>query len=83
MEVIVFETNNAVKVIFPALDCGLSVMDIGKKDVPHGVNFWIAKDSILPEVAIEAWEINAEKLGPAAGVGGTYVPVEIKNVKGE
>lgn len=75
MQAIIFENQGAARVLFPAV-CGLSVLDIGRKDVPQGVSFWIVSTDDLPDVALEAWELNVKKMGAPAGTGGSYIAAE-------
>ncbi|WP_199775942.1 hypothetical protein [Enterobacter sp. SA187] len=75
MQAIIFENQGAAGVLFPAA-CGLSVLDIGRKDVPQGVSFWIVNAEDLPGAALEAWELNIKKMGAPAGTGGTYIAAE-------
>lgn len=75
MQVIIFENEGVARILFPA-ECGLSVPDIGRKDVPQGVSFWIVNAVDLPGAALEAWELNVKKMGTPAGTGGTYIAAE-------
>ncbi|MCE1119064.1 hypothetical protein [Pseudomonas sp. NMI795_08] len=61
----------AVHVLIP-VECGLTLEEIGTKDVPEGVPFWIVDASTLPadRAFREAWELDPEGLGPASGQGG-------------
>lgn len=77
-EVIIYQANDGVCIVAPA-DCGLSVVDIGKKDVPAGVNFWVVDISNLPRSPIDAWELDMDALGSPDGVGGTFIPEEKNN----
>lgn len=51
--------------------CGLSLQEIGKKDVPTGLPFWIVDTAAVPtdRAFREAWELDAVALGPSDGVG--------------
>lgn len=51
--------DNKLSIIFPATDCGLTVEQIARKDVPAGKPFLIVEDSELPEedfMFADAWE---------------------------
>lgn len=51
--------ENKLSIIFPATDCGLTVEQIARKDVPAGKPFLIVEDSELPEedfMFADAWE---------------------------
>jgi len=52
-------------------DCGLTIEEIGRKDVPLGMPFWIVHESIIPldPVARLEWELSADELGDPVGVG--------------
>lgn len=72
MLVIVFNLESGPVVLFPA-DCGLTIQDVGRKDVPGGVPFWIVSDEDLPrDIPQEAWELDESALGEPDGIGGTY-----------
>ena len=67
-----------VSILIPC-NCGLSVLQIGEKDVPADVPFWIVEASDIPSDRTyrDAWEIDPAQMGEPAGVGGTLsTPVE-------
>lgn len=51
-------------------DCGLTIQEIARQDVPHGVPFWIVDESVIPvdPVARKEWALTDE-LGIPAGLG--------------
>jgi hypothetical protein len=58
-QVIIFKKNenNGVGVIYPALNCGLSIHDIAKKDTPAGVPYFIVDEEDFPDNDFfDAWE---------------------------
>lgn len=59
-----------VSVMIPA-DCGLTIEQIGRKDVPAGVPFWIVDSSTIPadRSLRDAWELDVVALGEPAGYG--------------
>lgn len=68
---IVFQLEGSqVSVMAPA-PCGLSILEIGKKDVPEGVEFWIVDAASVPEDT-KNWILSEDDLGVSSGVGGTY-----------
>lgn len=71
---IVFQPEGYQVAVMAPADCGLSVIDIGRKDVPAGVEFWIIDASDVPQDAESraAWSLSADVLGAPAGVGGTF-----------
>jgi len=75
MKVIIFEVSGKVKVLYPS-DCGLSVPDIGKKDVPAETPFWIVEHNSISGSPFDTLKINSNILGEAAGLGGTYFKTE-------
>lgn len=66
------QSNGNVVVIFPVLDCGLTVEQIALKDVPFGMPFKIVDVSDLPQDGSpqEAWVIDEADL--TDGVGADY-----------
>lgn len=71
MQVILFNTDAGVAILMPALNIGLSLVEIGKKDVPKGVPFWIADTDELPmDKPTEAWVIDESTAGAPTGYGG-------------
>lgn len=57
-KVIIYKTDNGVAIVYPALDCGLSIEQIADKDVPAGVPYKIIDASELPSDRTfrNAWE---------------------------
>lgn len=51
-------------------NCGLTIDEIARQDVPGGVYFWFVEESVIPLDPIERmrWML-ADELGPPAGVG--------------
>ena len=67
MKKIIFTTDNGnCAVMTPNLDCGLTIEEIAKKDVPDGKQYWIIDESELPapcdDECFNAWEIKAGKV---------------------
>ena len=50
----------------------LTLEQIGQKDVPKGVQFWIVGADAIPtdRTFRAAWELDAHKLGVPSGIGG-------------
>lgn len=72
MNAIIYSGSHGVMVLIPA-DCGFSLLEIGQKDVPSGVPFWMVDRNALPQdVPQEAWELDPDELGDPDGIGGTY-----------
>lgn len=57
-KVIIYKTDNGVAIMYPALDCGLSIEQIADKDVPAGAPYKIIDASELPSDRTfrNAWE---------------------------
>jgi hypothetical protein len=57
-QIIYQQNNGSVAVITPAPDCGITVEEIARKDVPEGKPYFIVDDSALPEdhEFFNAWE---------------------------
>lgn len=60
-----------VAIVIPC-ECGLTLEQIGKKDVPDGVPFWIVEADTLPSDRTfrDAWELDAASMGEPTGFGG-------------
>ncbi len=75
MERIIFEYEGGVAVMSPNPECGLTTLQVGQKDVPAGVSFWIVDESALPaDTPADAWEIDLSTAGEPSGTGGTFIP---------
>lgn len=57
-KVIIYKTDNGVAIMYPALDCGLSIEQIADKDVPAGAPYKIIDASDIPtdRTFRNAWE---------------------------
>ncbi|MGZ0748868.1 hypothetical protein [Kluyvera sichuanensis] len=69
-QVIVFEYEGGVAVMAAVTDIGLTILQIGQKDVPAGLPFWIVDASTITDDYV----IDPILLGEPDGYGGTYVP---------
>ena len=47
MKRIIFSNGSGISIIIPA-DCGLSIEQIAKKDVPQGLPYLIVEASVIP-----------------------------------
>ena len=59
---IIYPTDDGgVAIIVPAPDCGMSIEDIAKKDVPAGKDYRIVNASDIPDDRTfrNAWEFSA------------------------
>lgn len=67
------EPGQPVAILIPC-SCVLTLQEIGQKDVPPGVPFWIVNASAIPtdRTFRDAWELDAPSLGEQSGIGGTY-----------
>ncbi|HBO1296530.1 TPA: hypothetical protein L4E95_001360 [Pseudomonas aeruginosa] len=77
-ERIIYQQPGQLLSILIPCACGLSIVQIGQKDVPDGVPFWIVEATDIPSDRTfrEAWEIDMEQLGEPDGHGGTFVDPE-------
>lgn len=63
-----------VSIITPCY-CGLTAEEVGKKDVPAGVPFWIIAAADVPEDRTfrDAWRLDMSAIGEPAGFGAPAV----------
>jgi hypothetical protein len=67
MKIIVYtQSNNQVAVLIPCTT-ELTLLEIGIKDVPKDIPFWIVDKSELPDTPQETWKL--ENMGEADGIG--------------
>lgn len=73
---IVYQLLGEAASIMAPCACGLTIKQIGEKDVPPGVPFWIISHEDIPvdRSLRSSWELDVEALGAPAGVGGSYKP---------
>lgn len=69
-QVIIFKNNGKVALMSVATHIGMTILEIGKKDVPYGIPFWIVDAADVPfNQPIESWVINEEDMGAPSGTG--------------
>ncbi len=73
-QVIVFEYEGCAAVMAAASNTGLTTLQIGQKDVPAGLPFWIVDASTITDDYV----IDPEALGEPSGYGGTYQPTPLE-----
>jgi hypothetical protein len=67
MNIIVYtQTNNQVAVLIPCTT-ELTLLEIGIKDVPKDILFWIVDNTELPNTPQETWKL--ENMGEPDGIG--------------
>jgi hypothetical protein len=67
MKVIVYtQSNNQVAAMIPCTT-ELTLVEIGIKDVPRNIPFWIVDESELPNTPQETWVL--ENMGKPDGIG--------------
>lgn len=73
---IVFQQQGGSVSIMVPCACGMSVQEIGQKDVPAGVPFWIVDAASIPtdRTFRDAWGLDTAAMGEPSGIGGTYQP---------
>lgn len=71
MRIIFQLPNEPVSILIPC-ECGLTLQQIGEKDVPTGVPFWIVGASDIPEdrELRDAWQLDVASMGAPSGFGG-------------
>lgn len=71
---IVYQKLGSTATILIPCNCGLTIEQIGQKDVPLGVPFWIVDASTIPtdRAFRDAWELDEAAMGVPDGYGGTY-----------
>lgn len=70
--VIVFQPEGRPVAILTPCECGLTLQQIGKKDVPAGLPFWIVDAADIPTDTTyrNAWTLDVQAMGSPDGVGG-------------
>ncbi|MEE9684044.1 hypothetical protein V4841_08505 [Lelliottia amnigena] len=77
MDVIIFMQDGEIRMMHPFLGSGLATLQIGQKDVPEGIPFWVIDSTEMPaETQWSYLEIDPETAGEPAGYGGTYLAPE-------
>jgi hypothetical protein len=67
MKIIVYtQLNNKVAILIPCTT-EFSLLEIGIKDVPKDIPFWIVDQSELPSTPQETWKL--ENMGEPDGIG--------------
>jgi hypothetical protein len=67
MKIIVYtQSNNQVAVLIPCTT-ELTLVEIGIKDVPKNIPFWIINENELPSTPQETWKL--ENMGQPDGIG--------------
>jgi hypothetical protein len=67
MKIIVYtQLNNQVAVMIPC-SIELTLVEIGIKDVPKDIPFWIIDENELPSTPQESWKL--ENMGDPSGYG--------------
>lgn len=69
---IIYQTDSGgVALIIPAMDCGLSVEEIARKDVPINTRYAIVDADTLPTdfMFFDAWEVEHTDLNDGIGLG--------------
>ncbi|MDZ4033967.1 hypothetical protein U0868_20660 [Kluyvera ascorbata] len=74
MQVIIFEYDGFTAVMSVAMNIGLTIVEIGQKDAPAGIPFWIVDASTVTDDYV----IDPEDLGEPSGYGGTYQPTPLE-----
>jgi hypothetical protein len=66
-QVLIFKYNDQVSILFPCSDFR-TLIEIGEKDIPNGIPFWIANEFQLPfNTPQETWDL--DNMGTPDGYG--------------
>lgn len=71
-KVIIYQSDNGgVTLVIPVVDCGLTVEEIARKDVPPATRYAIidAKDVPSDHTFFDAWEVEHADLNDGIGLG--------------
>lgn len=71
-KVIIYQTDNGgVALVIPAVDCGLSIEEIARKDVPINTRYAIIDAADVPadHTFFDAWEVEHADLNDGIGIG--------------
>ncbi|MNQ83106.1 hypothetical protein D3C85_981770 [compost metagenome] len=68
---IVYQPENGPVAILIPCECGLTLEQIGQKDVPNTLPFWIISAADIPadRTDRDAWELDPATMGEPAGEG--------------
>lgn len=71
IQVLVYQPDNAPVAIVTPCDCGLTLEQIGRKDIPSGLPFWLVDKGIFPEDQTfrNAWRLDVSAMGAPLGIG--------------
>ena len=69
---IVYQLPDQPTVVLIPCECGLTLRQIGQKDVPQGIPFWIIPADSIPtdRTFRDAWELDVASMGEPSGFGG-------------
>ena len=69
---IVYQSAGQPVAVLVPCECGLTLEQIGSKDVPIGVPFWIVDVSTIPadRTFRNAWDLDTDSMGEPSGFGG-------------
>lgn len=69
---IIYQLQGQPVTILVPCECGLTLEQIGQKDVPTGVPFWIVGTETIPtdRTFRDAWELDVASMGEPSGFGG-------------
>lgn len=63
---IIIYNDNGIKLLIPCTN-ELSLIQIGEKDIPNNIPFWIVNYKDLPDTPQETWKL--ENMGEPSGYG--------------
>lgn len=70
-QVLVYQPVDAPLAIVRPCECGLSLKEIGEKDIPNGLQFWSVDQGFFPDDLTyrDAWRLDESAMGAPLGIG--------------
>lgn len=65
-KILIYNENNEIKIVIPC-STELSILQIGEKDIPNNIPFWIINSEDLPNTPQETWGL--QNMGEPDGYG--------------
>ena len=65
-KILIYSNNNEVIIVIPCTT-ELTLIQIGEKDIPNNIPFWIINYEDLPSTPQETWKL--ENMGEPSGYG--------------
>jgi len=65
-KILIYSNNNKISIVVPCTT-ELTLKEIGEKDIPNNIPFWIINHEDLPNTPQETWKL--ENMGEPSGYG--------------